>query len=215
MELAKYIDHTFLDAAGSCDAVERLCREADECGFCSVCVNPAEVSRAKKILEGSPVKVCTVIGFPLGQNTFAVKRFEALDAIQNGANELDFVINVRLLKFDPAACAKELEGLVEACRASSENVELKLIIECCYLTDEEKVLACRMAKNAGFDFVKTSTGFGSGGATAEDVKLMRETVGSSMGVKAAGGIRTRADAEKMIEAGASRLGCSASLEIIQ
>lgn len=215
MELAKYIDHTFLGAAGSCDAVERLCREADECGFCSVCVNPAEVSRAKKILEGSPVKVCTVIGFPLGQNTFAVKRFEALDAIQNGANELDFVINVRLLKFDPAACAKELEGLVEACRAYSAKVELKLIIECCYLTDEEKVLACRMAKNAGFDFVKTSTGFGSGGATAEDVKLMRETVGSSMGVKAAGGIRTREDAEKMIEAGASRLGCSASLEIIQ
>ena len=212
MELAKYIDHTFLGAAGSCDAVERLCREADECGFCSVCVNPADVSRAKKILEGSPVKVCTVIGFPLGQNTFAVKRFEALDAIQNGANELDFVINVRLLKFDPAACAKELEGLVEACRASGANVELKLIIECCYLTDEEKVLACRMAKNAGFDFVKTSTGFGSGGATAEDVKLMRETVGPDMGVKAAGGIRTREDAEKMIAAGASRLGCSASLE---
>ena len=214
MELAKYIDHTFLGASGCHDAVERLCREAAEHGFCTVCVNPAEVARAKNFLDGSSVKVCSVIGFPLGQNTFAVKKFEALDAIANGADELDFVINIRLLRFDPEACEKELEGLSLSSRAAKPSVVLKLIIECCYLTDDEKVLACRMAQRAGFDFVKTSTGFGPGGATAEDVKLMRETVGPVMGVKAAGGIRTREDAEKMIASGASRLGCSASLEII-
>ena len=214
MELAKYIDHTFLGASGSRDAIERLCREAAEHGFCSVCVNPAEVLRARELLAGSSVKVCTVIGFPLGQNTYAVKRYEALDAIANGADELDFVINVRLLKFDPDACRRELAGLVEACRTLKASVELKLIIECCSLADSEKVLACRMAMEAGFDFVKTSTGFGSGGATAEDVRLMRETVGPGMGVKAAGGIRTREDAERMIASGASRLGCSASLSMV-
>lgn len=214
MELAKYIDHTFLGASGSRDAIERLCHEAAEHGFCSVCVNPAEDLRARELLEGSSVKVCTVIGFPLGQNTYAVKRYEALDAIANGADELDFVINVRLLKFDPDACRRELAGLVEACRTLKASVELKLIIECCSLADSEKVLACRMAMEAGFDFVKTSTGFGSGGATAEDVRLMRETVGPGMGVKAAGGIRTREDAERMIASGASRLGCSASLSMV-
>ena len=209
MELAKYIDYTFLKAAGEKDAVRRLCREARKHGFASVCVNPAEVRLAARLLKGSGVAVCTVVGFPLGQATSAVKRFEALDAVSNGATELDFVINVRLLKYAPEMCAQELNELVAACRGAREGLVLKLIIECCYLTDAEKRLACRLAKKAGFDFVKTSTGFGSGGATVQDVRLMRRTVGTRTGVKAAGGIRTREDALAMVAAGATRLGCSA------
>ncbi len=214
MKLEGYIDHTFLGAAGSSDAIDRLCIEAKAHSFCSVCVNPAQVPLAKKLLLGSQVKVCTVVGFPLGQNTLAVKRFEAEEAIANGADELDFVINIRLLKYAPNACQEELDSLVCACRKKNSAVELKLIIECCYLTDEEKVLACQMAKRAGFDFVKTSTGFGPSGAKVEDVALMRSVVGLEMGVKAAGSIRTLKDAEMMVEAGASRLGCSASVAIV-
>ena len=213
-DLAKYIDHTFLKPDGEADAVSRLCREAKKFGFASVCVNPCEVGFAAKLLKGSGVAVCTVVGFPLGQNTFSIKRAEALDAVAHGATELDFVVNVRLLKHDPDACAAELDGLVAACREAAEGLVLKLIIECCYLTDAEKRLACRLAKKAGFDFVKTSTGFGPGGATVRDVKLMRKAVGPKMGVKAAGGIRTREDALAMITAGATRLGCSAGVSIV-
>ena len=213
-EIAASIDHTFLKATGGKDDIERLCAEAREHAFASVCVNPCEVAHARRLLEGSDVKVCTVIGFPLGQNTLRVKAFEAADAIEQGAQELDFVMNVRLLKNDPKSAEKELRGLVAAGRSHGDGIVLKLIIECCYLTDDEKRLACRLAKEAGFDFVKTSTGFGTGGAVLSDVKLMRETVGPSMGVKAAGGIRTREDAVAMLEAGANRLGCSAGVQIV-
>ena len=214
MPLAQLIDHTFLKSAGEPDAVRKLCREAKQCGFASVCVNPAEVPLAARLLKRSSVKVCTVIGFPLGQNTTAAKIFEAADAVENGAEELDFVVNQRLLKYDPDACGEELEALVKCCRAGGRPVVLKLILECCNLTKAEIQRGCRLAKRAGFDFVKTSTGFGAGGATAADVKLMRKTVGKTMGVKAAGGIRTCADAMAMVKAGATRLGCSAGVEIV-
>ena len=227
MDIAKYIDHTFLKAAGELDAVRRLCREAKKFGFASVCVNPAEVKLASKLLKGSNVKVCTVVGFPLGQNDASIKAEEAALAIRDGARELDFVINVRLLKAAAkggksalASLQKELmlcaavKGCGEAVRLGRPEIVTKLIIECCYLTDAEKVLACRLAKAAGFDFVKTSTGFGTGGATVHDVKLMRRIVGKKMGVKAAGGIRTREDALAMIAAGATRLGCSAGVAIV-
>ncbi len=202
------IDYTFLKADGAKDAVRRLCRTAQKYGCAAVCVNPCEVGFAAQLLKDSNVAVCTVVGFPLGQNTFAMKCAEAADAIAHGATELDYVINVRLLKHDPVACEDELVGLVSAARALREDLILKLIIECCYLTRAEKVRACQLAQKAGFDFVKTSTGFGTGGATVEDVQLMRKTVGPQMGIKAAGGIRTRAFAEDLLAAGATRLGCS-------
>ena len=215
MELAKYIDHTFLSPAGDQNAIKQLCKEAKKYGFYSVCVNPSEVPLAVKLLKNTDVKVCTVIGFPLGQNSTEFKIAEALDMIAKGANELDFVINVRLLKYDSVACYDELKACVDSCRQACSKVCLKIIIECCYLTEDEKVLACSLAKRAGFDYVKTSTGFGLSGATTLDVKLMRSVVGKKMGVKAAGGIRTREDAIKMINAGASRLGCSASVSIVK
>ncbi len=211
--LASIIDHTFLKAAGEKDAVRKLCREAKKYGFASVCVNPCEVAFAAKLLKRSSVKVCTVIGFPLGANTTDVKTFEAVDAIGNGADELDFVVNVRLLKYSPEECLSELYTLASVCKGVKADVVLKLILECCYLTDSEKRMGCKFAKQAGFDFVKTSTGFGTGGATVHDVKLMRRAVGSKTGVKAAGGIRNLDDAKAMIAAGASRLGCSAGVEI--
>ena len=186
-EVAAMIDHTFLGAAGDADAVRKLCREARKYGFASVCVNPAEVELAAKLLKKSEVKVCTVIGFPLGQSTTIAKMTEADLAMDDGARELDFVINQRLLKYDPDACREELELIVTSVkdygRYLGEAVTTKLIIECCNLTDDEKVLASKMAKAAGFDFVKTSTGFGKGGARVEDVKLMRKAVGPKMGVK--------------------------------
>lgn len=217
-ELAKYIDHTFLRPDGPKDAIRKLCREAKKYSFAAVCVNPCEVENCVRLLKGSPVKVCTVIDFPLGQSSLLTKTEMAMDAINDGAEELDFVINQRLLKYDPDACLEELKFLVTTCSQAEEmtgqkNPTTKLIIECCNLTDEEKILACRMAKEAGFDFVKTSTGFGKGGATVEDVKLMRKAVGRGMGVKAAGGIRDRATAEAMIAAGATRLGTSSGVEI--
>ncbi len=213
MNIAKYIDHTFLKSAGERDAVRRLCREAKMHGFASVCVNPAEVRLAKSLLGKSGVKVCTVIGFPLGQSTTLSKVCEATEAIANGADELDFVVNVRLLKYAPEECLEELKRLVEPCRARKRVVS-KLILECCELTDAEKRRGCALAKKAGFDFVKTSTGFGSGGATEHDVRLMRKAVGKSMGVKAAGGIRTREAAIAMIKAGASRIGSSAGAKLL-
>lgn len=215
MKLAPIIDHTFLKAAGPKDAIAKLCREAKKFGFASVCVNPAEVKRAARLLKGSSVAICTVIGFPLGAATTRVKCFEALDALDAGAGELDFVVNQRLLKYEPAACRAELREIVRACRARRPSAVLKLILECCNLTRAEIVRGCRLAKTAGFDFVKTSTGFAAGGATAGDVRLMRRTVGPKMGVKAAGGIRTRADAEALVSAGATRLGCSAGVAIAE
>lgn len=214
-DLARCIDHTFLKPAGGADAVERLCEEARRHRFACAMVNPAEVARAAELLEGSGVRVGTVAGFPLGQNTVMVKCAEAVEAVRSGALDIDYVLNARDLKHKPsAAVLEDLEIMNLAPKKVSDDVVTKLIIECCNLADDEKVLACRLAKKAGFDFVKTSTGFGSGGATAEDVALMRRTVGKSMGVKAAGGIRTLADAMKMLEAGADRLGCSASVEIL-
>lgn len=213
-DLAGYIDHTFLKSDGEKDAIEKLCREAREHGFATVCVNPAEVKYAAKLLAGSKTKVCTVIGFPLGQSTAKVQIFEALTAIDEGAEELDFVINQRLLKYEPEKCREELKLIIAAVKTEERKILTKLIIECCNLAEDEKVLACLLAKEAGFDFVKTSTGFGKSGATIHDVELMRKTVGSSMGVKAAGGIRDKETALKMIEAGATRLGTSAGVQIV-
>lgn len=213
MKLAPLIDHTFLKPSGDKAAITNLCAEARRYGFASVCVNPAEVTAAARLLRGSGVKVCTVIGFPLGANTNRTKCFEAADAIQAGADELDLVVNQRLLKYAPTTCEAELLQWVRTCRTFRSDVTLKLILECCNLTKAEIVRGCKIAQKVGFDFVKTSTGFGAGGATVEDVRLMRKTVGPEMGVKAAGGIRDRATAEAMVEAGATRLGCSAGAAI--
>ena len=213
-DLAPLIDHTFLKPAGDRDAVRKLCAEARKAGFASVCVNPAEVALASRLLRGSAVKVCTVIGFPLGANTNRVKCFEAMDALQAGADELDLVVNQRLLKYAPGACEAELLQWVRTCRTFRSDAVLKLILECCNLTGAEIARGCRIAKKVGFDFVKTSTGFGSDGATERDVRLMRRTVGKEMGVKAAGGIRSREAALAMVAAGATRLGTSAGLNMV-
>ena len=215
--LASFIDHTFLKPAGEKDAVRKLCREAKKAGFASVCVNPCEVSLCARLLKGSGVKVCTVIDFPLGQGSVIDRCLAASDAIAAGAQELDFVVNQRLLKYDPKKCFADLTWVINACRSSSvkgPKPVTKLILECCNLTKAEIVRGCKLAKKAGFDFVKTSTGFGAGGATVEDVKLMRKTVGPKMGVKAAGGIRDRETALKMIAAGATRLGTSAGVKLL-
>ena len=203
--LASFIDHTFLKPAGEKDAVRKLCAEAKKAGFASVCVNPCEVETCARILRRSPVKVCTVIDFPLGQGTNRARCFEALDAIQAGADELDLVVNQRLLKFAPGRCEAELLQWVRTCRTLRSDLVLKLILECCNLTKKEIALGCRIARKVGFDFVKTSTGFAAGGATVADVRLMRRTVGPEMGVKAAGGIRDLETAQAMIEAGATRI----------
>ena len=212
--IAGYIDHTFLKPAGDAEAVVALCKEAKKCKFASVCVNPCEVQACARALRTSKVKVCTVIDFPLGQSTSRARCFEALDAIQAGADELDLVVNQRLLKYAPRKCEAELLQWVRTCRTIRTDVVLKLILECCNLTKREIALGCRIAKRVGFDFVKTSTGFAAGGATAEDVALMRKTVGDEMGVKAAGGIRDRETAMKMIAAGATRIGASAGLKLL-
>ena len=212
--IAGYIDHTFLKSAGDAEAVVALCKEAKKHGFASVCVNPCEVKACARALRTSKVKVCTVIDFPLGQSTNRARCFEAMDAIQAGADELDLVVNQRLLKYAPRKCEAELLQWVRTCRTIRTDVVLKLILECCNLTKREIALGCRIAKKVGFDFVKTSTGFAAGGATAEDVALMRKTVGDEMGVKAAGGIRDRETAMKMIAAGATRIGASAGLKLL-
>ena len=212
--IAGYIDHTFLKSAGDAEAVVALCQEAKKCKFASVCVNPCEVEACARALRTSKVKVCTVIDFPLGQSTNRARCFAAMDAIQAGADELDLVVNQRLLKYAPRKCEAELLQWVRTCRTIRTDVILKLILECCNLTKKEIALGCRIAKKVGFDFVKTSTGFAAGGATAEDVALMRKTVGDEMGVKAAGGIRDRETALKMIAAGATRIGASAGLKLL-
>ena len=211
--LAGFIDHTYLKPAGARNEIEKLCREARKYAFVSVCVNPAEVAFCARQLRTCDVKVCTVIDFPLGASTLRARCFEALDAIQAGADELDLVINQRLLKHSPATCEAELLQWVRTCRTLRSDVVLKLILECCNLTKREIVLGCEIAKRVGFDFVKTSTGLGAGGATIADVKLMRRTVGDEMGVKAAGGIRDRETAQAMIAAGANRIGTSSGVKI--
>lgn len=209
------IDHTLLKAVGTPDEVRRLCLEAMEYGFASVCVNPCYIPLARKILAGSEVKVCAVIGFPLGAATSAVKAFEAGEAVRAGAGEVDMVINIGLLKggrYDDVL--EDIRAVVKAAADANQEAIVKVIIEICYLTDEEKVKACQLAGDAGAHFVKTSTGFGTGGATVEDVALLRKTVGPKMGVKASGGIKTARQAIDMIMAGATRIGASAGIEII-
>lgn len=212
--LAKYIDHTLLKPTATAKDIEKLCGEALEFGFASVCVNPCYVSLAARLLKGSCVAACTVAGFPLGASAGDVKSLEARRAIFDGAGEIDMVINIGALKSgDDDLVLNDIRGVAQACR---ENGSLcKVIIEAAYLNDEEKVKACVLAKEAGAHFVKTSTGFGPGGATLEDVALMRRTVGSGLGVKAAGGIKDAGDTEQMIKAGASRIGASAGVMIVQ
>lgn len=214
-ELATYIDHTLLKPQATEDQIKQLCQEAKTYGFASVCVNPVYVSLANTLLMGSDVdiKVCTVVGFPLGANLTSIKLFEAEQALVDGASEIDMVIAVGILKSENYFWVeKDIRKVVEACQKGQAIV--KVIIETCLLTDEEKVKACNIAKAAGADFVKTSTGFLGEGATVADVKLMRETVGDSMGVKASGGIRSYEDAMAMIDAGASRIGASSGIKII-
>ena len=213
MSIAAYIDHTLLKQDATIQQIDKLCAEAAEYHFASVCVNPWYVPRCVKNLEGSGVKVCTVVGFPLGATTLETKVFETLQAVKSGAQEIDMVINVCAMK---SGNTKAIEQEIQALAAAVEgSAILKVIIEACLLTDEEKVLACQIAKRAGADYVKTSTGFSTGGATVSDVALMRKTVGAEMGVKAAGGIRDYAAAKAMIEAGASRIGASAGIAIVQ
>ena len=212
MKLNKYIDHTLLKQDATEEQIDRLLSEAKDYDFASVCVNPCWVAHAKSGLENTDVKVCTVVGFPLGATTSAVKAYETKEAIQNGADEIDMVINVGALKSGNAALVEsDIRAVVEA----SGDKLVKVIIETCLLTDEEKVLACQLAQKAGADFVKTSTGFSTGGATLPDVKLMRQTVGPDMGVKAAGGARSYADAVAFVEAGATRIGTSSGVAILK
>ena len=212
--LGHLIDHTILKPDATQDQIAQLCYEARKHQFASVCVNPSHVKLCADLLKSSGVLVCTVVGFPLGATSPEAKSFEAQKAIRDGATEVDMVINVGALKsHDYELVERDIAGIVRVCH--SGGAILKVIIEAALLLDEEKVAACQLAKVAGADFVKTSTGFGPGGATSEDVALMRRVVGNEMGVKAAGGIKTRADAEKMIAAGANRIGASASVKIIQ
>ncbi|MCP3740054.1 deoxyribose-phosphate aldolase [Rossellomorea sp. BNER] len=213
MNIAKYIDHTALKADTSKEAIQKLIDEAKQYKFKSVCVNPGYVSFASEQLKDTDVEVCTVIGFPLGASTTKTKVFETKDAIDKGATEIDMVINVSLLK-DKENDAVEHE-ISEIVKAAKGKAIVKVIIETALLTDEEKERACLLAKKANADFVKTSTGFSTGGATVEDIKLMRSVVGGDMGVKASGGIRTIEDVNNMIEAGASRIGASAGVSIIK
>jgi len=214
-KLARYIDHTLLKPDATADQIRKLCEEAKYYEFASVCVNPTNVSLAAEYLRDNPnVKVCTVIGFPLGATTPTVKALETRDAIANGAQEIDMVINVGALKSgNDELVRKDIEAVVNAAKGAGAIV--KVILETALLKPEEIVKGSLLAKLAGADFVKTSTGFSSGGATVEDVALMRKTVGPDMGVKASGGVRTQEDAEKMIEAGATRIGASASVAIVQ
>jgi deoxyribose-phosphate aldolase len=209
---ASYIDHTLLKPEATKAQIVALCAEAKQYGFASVCVNPAWIETAAKELEGAVSKVCTVIGFPLGASTSEVKAFETKDAIAKGAGEIDMVLNIGALKGqDYELVLNDMKAVVEA----ANGTLVKVIIETCLLTDEEKVKACELAVEAGVDYVKTSTGFSTGGATPEDVALMRKTVGPDLGVKASGGVRSLADLKAMIEAGATRIGASSGVKIMQ
>ena len=205
MKETKFIDHTVLKATSTKEDVKKLCEEAIKYDFMSVCINPCFAKDAHEFLQGSGVLTCTVIGFPLGANTIATKVFETKDAIQNGAEEIDMVINIGKAKeHDYDYIEEEIRAVVEA----ANGTLVKVIIETCYLTDEEKVEVCRRAVNAKAHYVKTSTGFGTGGATQTDVKLMKDTVLDKALVKASGGVRTKADFDAMVSAGASRIGTS-------
>ncbi len=213
-ELAKYIDHTNLKALAAREDIKRLCEEAKVYGFYAVCVNPYRVKDAAEFLKGSDIKIASVVGFPLGATFTETKVQEAIMAVRNGANEIDMVMNIGAMKDgDYGVVERDIKEVVEAVHPMGAKV--KVIIETCYLSDEEKIKACELAKNAGADFVKTSTGFGTAGAKVEDVKLMRSVVGNDMGVKAAGGIHNAKEAIAMIEAGATRIGASRSVQIIE
>lgn len=213
MSIAAYIDHTLLKQDAAAPQIDRLCAEAAQYHFASVCVNPWYVPRCVKHLQGTGVKVCTVVGFPLGATTTESKVFETLQAVRSGAEEIDMVMNVCAMK---SSNTRAIEQEIQALAAAVEgHAILKVILETCLLTEEEKILACQIAKRAGADFVKTSTGFSTGGATVADVALMRRTVGPEMGVKAAGGIRDYATAKAMLDAGATRIGASAGIAIVQ
>jgi len=214
-ELAKLIDSTLVKAVATKSEIEKLCHEAIQYGFRCAVVNPVYVKFAAKLLEGSNVKVCSTVGFPFGVSLSEIKALEAVKAVEDGAEELDMVINLSALKSsDYEFVKRDMTAVVDVKRLSKEII-VKVIIETAYLTRDEKVIACKLAKEAGADFVKTSTGLFGGGATVEDVRLMRQTVGKNMGVKAAGGIRTYADAVAMIEAGANRIGTSTAAAIIK
>ncbi len=211
-EIARTIDHTYLKPDASPEEITQLCEEARRYNFASVCINPSYVPLAAKLLKGSPVKVTTVIGFPLGATTSTAKALETRDAIANGADEIDMVMNIGALKaknYD--LVKKDIQAVVNAANGRT----VKVILETALLTQEEKIKACRIAKEAGADFVKTSTGFGGGGATVADVALMRRVVGPIMGVKASGGIRTFEDVQALLKAGATRIGASASVAIMK
>jgi deoxyribose-phosphate aldolase len=213
-EIAGLIDHTLLKAEASRDDIQKLCAEALKYDFASVCVNPWNVPQAAEILRGSRVKVCTVVGFPLGATLSEVKVFEAQRAIHLGAQEIDMVANIGALKSEQIGLVEaDIRGVVEA--SHNGRAICKVIIETSLLTNEEKIRAALAAKNATADFVKTSTGFSTAGATPEDVRLIRETIGASMGIKAAGGVRTLEDLESMVEAGATRVGASAGVKIVE
>jgi deoxyribose-phosphate aldolase len=213
-EIARLIDHTLLKPEASRDDIRRVCREALHFVFAAVCVNPWNVPEAARLLWGSGVRVCAVAGFPLGATLPQVKVFEAEEAIKLGAQEIDMVINIGALKSgDAAGFHADIRGVVAASHRG--GAICKVILETALLTNDEKIRASLAAKNAGADFVKTSTGFGPGGATAEDVRLIREAVGGALGVKAAGGVRTLEDLRKMVEAGATRIGTSAGVKIME
>lgn len=212
INVAAMIDHTLLKADAKKDQIAKLCQEAKEYQFASVCVNPTWVKYASELLKDSGVKVCTVIGFPLGATTSATKAFESKNAIENGAEEIDMVINIGALKDGNDGLVEEdIRAVVDA---SNGKALTKVIIETSLLTDEEKVRACQIAVKAGTNFVKTSTGFSTGGATIADITLMRKTVGPEIGVKASGGVRNTSDAQAMIEAGATRIGASSGVAIV-
>jgi len=214
MSSARYIDHTLLKPDATRDQVTQLCREADQYHFASVCVNPTQVKLCAELLKQSQAKVCSVIGFPLGASLPETKAFETEQAIKDGAVEIDMVINIGALKDrNLDLVARDILAVVKA--AHGGGAILKVIIETALLTDEEKQIACLLAKEAGADFVKTSTGFSKAGATAEDVALMRHTVGPLMGVKAAGGVSSKEDLDKMVRAGATRIGASAGVRIVK
>lgn len=210
-DLAAMMDHTLLKATATPDQIKKICKEAKEIGAASVCINPCNVKQVSAELAGTEVKVCTVIGFPLGANTSEVKAFETKDSIQNGAQEVDMVINIgALMAGDTDTVYQDIKAVVDA----AEGTTVKVIIETCYLTDEQKKQACEAALKAGAQFVKTSTGFGTGGANAHDVALMREVVGDKMQIKASGGIHTYDEAMAVLDASADRLGVSASPAIL-
>lgn len=210
--VAKMIDHTLLKADATKEQIEKICAEAKEYNFVSVCVNPTWVKTSAELLNGTEVKVCTVIGFPLGASTPETKAFETKNAIENGAAEVDMVINIGALKGgDNELVERDIRAVVDAAK---DKALTKVIIETCLLTEEEKVRACELSVKAGADYVKTSTGFSTGGATAEDIALMRKTVGPTIGVKASGGVRSAEDADQMIKAGATRIGASSGAAIV-